>query len=628
MTGSASRWAHLVATSPLAMVVLDDQCRVVEANAAARRLLCQPVDGVSGERLPLEEARILERLCRGETIAGVEATIVHADGSRVPVALHAAPRDAEGDAAVGVVMVQLSGHRLQDRNREESWPRETLASFEAVLNSYPIALVLLDAEFRVRIWSPAAERLFGWTAAEVVGSTAPFVPLNRKQENAELRRRALERAEGVSDFETERLRKDGTAVAVATYSTPIRDEDGALAGVVLAYIDLTDRRRLEAELVAAQKMEAVARLAGGVAHDFNNLLTAIIGYADLAQSMAEEPDLHRVLATVEGAAERAAGLTRQLLAFSRQQMLRPQVIDAREVALAMEPILRRLLGDEIGLDIAVSPNTRPILIDRTQLEQVILNLATNARDAMPNGGRLAIRAETTQIDSARPYGAIPAGDCTVISISDTGLGMDETTRAHVFEPFFTTKGPGKGTGLGLSTTYGIVVQSGGQIDVTSELGNGTTFKLVFPVAATTGVELPPAQAVSDLRRARRILLAEDEPTVRDLAETVLVRAGFEVHAAPDAEAALAFVADGGDVDLLLTDVVMPGMTGIELARLLRERWRDLPVLLMSGYSVDVTRDAGIVPRRLLAKPFTPTELRRAVDEALNEAPRASQTAEG
>jgi two-component system, cell cycle sensor histidine kinase and response regulator CckA len=633
--------ADLATTSPLPMIVLDRRGAVIEANHAARRLLGVPSgDSLRSDRPFVDDERTVDCLRRGKVIAGVEVTIIRADGSAVTMALYGAPIGDRADGAFGVTLVEPAGRGHPVPDPAPQWHGETLASFEAVLTSNPIALVLLDADFRVRVWNPAAQRLFGWTAEEVIGSQTPFVPPDLKPENAELRRKARERAEGVSDFETKRLRKDGSVIPVATYSTPILDGNGAMAGVVLGYIDLRERKRLEAELLEAQKMETVARLAGGVAHDFNNILTAVIGFSDIAQSMAEEADLVQVLATVKAGAERAAGLTRQLLAFSRQQVLHPQVIDPGEAVLAMEPILGRVLGDGIGLEIAISPEARPILVDRTQLGQVLLNLATNARDAMPSGGRLVIRVESAlesagALERARPRtarpkpvsreparqsGEVPRGACTVISVADSGIGIDEVTRAHIFEPFFTTKGPGGGAGLGLSTTYGIITQSGGHVDVVSEPGKGTIFRLTFPVAIETSVELPPPQPVTDTPRVVRVLLVEDEPTVRDLAETILRRAGFQVHAAPDPAAALAFIAAGGAMDLLVTDVVMPGMTGTELARLLREQRRDLPVLFMSGYSEEASRDPGRTAHPLLAKPFTPAELRRAVDAAIEASP--------
>ncbi len=501
-----------------------------------------------------------------------------------------------------------------ERHRLERQLHRTSDLLSTILDSSPVAIWAVDEELKVNYWNRATERLYGWTAAEMLGQTPPFATSDDPDavETAFAQVREGRTVEG----EVRRMTKSGVPIDVRILDAPIYDEAGQLRGVLGIHEDIADRKRLEAELIQAQKMEVVGRLAGGVAHDFNNILTAIIGYSDIAHSMTGEPEMKRVLDTVKAAAQRAAGLTQQLLAFSRRQMLQPKVIDTNDVILEMEPILQRLIGEDIDLLASVTPAVGSVLVDRSQLEQVILNLAVNARDAMPTGGRLVLRTEAAHFDSDHAHLEMAPGDYVVISVSDTGVGMDEETKSHIFEPFFTTKEVGKGTGLGLATTYGIVRQSGGYIWVYSEPGRGTTFRIYFPRIGQLHTVAAPAPSDPELRRAGKLLLVEDEPTLRDLALAVLSRRGFDVISARDPAAALELAADAGHLDLLVTDVVMPGTTGIELARRLREVRPELPVLFMSGYSEDVTDVAGSMTRRFLAKPFTPDALLRAVDDAI------------
>ncbi len=501
-----------------------------------------------------------------------------------------------------------------ERHRLETELHRTSELLATMLDSSPVAIWAVDEDLRVTYWNPAAERLYGWPASEVLGERPPFALADDTlsfEDSVEQVRQGR-----TVEAEARRITRSGEAIDVRLLNAPLHDEAGRFRGVLGVHEDITERKRLEAELIQAQKMEVVGRLAGGVAHDFNNILTAIIGYSDIAQSMTADPETKRVLDTVKAAAQRAAGLTQQLLAFSRRQMLQPRLVDANDVVLEMEPILQRLIGEDIDLVASVTPAVGSVLVDRTQLEQVILNLAVNARDAMPDGGRLVLRTEAVNFAADHPHLEMAPGDYVVMSVTDTGVGMDEETKSHIFEPFFTTKEVGKGTGLGLATTYGIIRQSGGYVWVYSEEGRGTTFKLYFPRAG--GEELPaiPSLPASSPRRGGRVLLVEDEPTLRELGLAVLSRSGFDVIAARDPAAALRLADGAGHLDLLVTDVVMPGSTGIELARRLRETRPELPVLFMSGYAEDVAGVAGATSRRFLAKPFTPEALLRAVDEAM------------
>jgi CheY-like chemotaxis protein len=370
-------------------------------------------------------------------------------------------------------------------------------------------------------------------------------------------------------------------------------------------------------------MEAVGRLAGGVAHDFNNLLTVIESYADLAaEGMADDDPLAGDLQEIRRAAERAAMLTRQLLAFSRKSILRLEVLAVSEVILGVEKMLRRLIGEDVEL-VVVAGETAAVKADRGQLEQILMNLAVNARDAMPDGGRLEITASDVRVSDASALELLDVtpGHCVRITVADTGCGMDEATLSRIFEPFFTTKGPGKGTGLGLATVYGIVKQSGGAIRVRSEVGRGTTFEIDLPRAEQVAVSESPLRAASPRAVGHEtILVVEDEQDVRVLVKRLLESSGFSVlvAASPD-EAEAIFASRGPSIDLLLTDVVMPGMNGRALADRFRAARPALRVLFMSGYNESVLGPHGVVDDgiQLLLKPFAAHQLASAVRGALD-----------
>ena len=386
----------------------------------------------------------------------------------------------------------------------------------------------------------------------------------------------------------------------------------------------------EEELRHAQKMEAVGRLAGGIAHDFNNLLTAIIGYAELlTRRMHSDPSGRAHAEMILKAGQQAAGVTRQLLAFSRKQLLQPKVIDLNDVVAGIEKLLRRVIGEHIALETRPDARHGRVKADPTQLEQVILNLGVNARDAMPRGGRLTIATSNSRLadEDTRPEATIelPSGDYVVLIVADTGSGMDRATLTHIFEPFFTTKGPGHGTGLGLSTVYGIVTQSGGAVAVDSSPGRGSTFRIYLP--AIHAPLDPPSSVPSMPPRAHKdeiVLVVEDEEIVRDLVCSVLEEQGYNVHCARHGAAALELAiaarARSEEIDLLISDVVMPEMSGPELVKQLADVQPNTRVLYVSGYSENDISDQGILAAdiRFLEKPFTPQALARKVREVLDE----------
>ena len=391
-------------------------------------------------------------------------------------------------------------------------------------------------------------------------------------------------------------------------------------------LDITDRKQLEEQLRQAQKMEAVGRLAGGIAHDFNNLLMVIQGYADLlTERLADGDPLRRNAEQIQTASQRATSLTRQLLAFSRKQMLAPKVLNVQSVVAEMEKILRRLIGEDIQLETSSAPDLGLIKADRSQIEQVILNLAVNARDAMPEGGRLTIETANVELDkaSSHPPAVLSPGKYVMLAVTDNGCGMDADTQAHIFEPFFTTKEKGKGTGLGLATVYGIVKQSGGYVWVYSEPGRGTSFKVYLPRIEdeqTVRGRDRQADARALPRGSETVLLVEDEKGVRELAREYLELTGYTVIEAEDGHTALELAAmHVGTIHLLMTDVVMPGISGRELAGRVKSLRPDMKVLFMSGYADQAVVHHGILDTdaALLQKPFTMAALAAKLREILS-----------
>jgi two-component system, cell cycle sensor histidine kinase and response regulator CckA len=398
------------------------------------------------------------------------------------------------------------------------------------------------------------------------------------------------------------------------YTAPVRAAGRGFYGRVWFFRDVTGRKRLESQLRQGQKMEAIGRLAGGVAHDFNNLLTAILGYSDvLAVKLAGNEGLLADLAEIKQSGERAASLTSQLLAFSRQQTVQPKVLDLNRVVGKIEKMLRRMIGEDVDLRTNLAPSLGSVRADAVQLDQVLMNLAVNARDAMPRGGRLTIETGDVVLDDAfvREHPGSAKGPHAHLRVTDTGAGMPKEVLAHCFEPFFTTKELGKGTGLGLATVYGIVKQNGGYVGVRSEPGQGTSFDIYLPRVDEAPVRSGETVMLPCILGTERILLVEDEAVVRKLVRTTLKASGYAVSEAASGEEALRIVKDqSAPFDLLITDMVMPGMGGRDLARKIREQWPDVPVLYMSGYTEDAAfRQGGLESGAvLLRKPFSPNDI--------------------
>jgi len=552
-----------------------------------------------------------------------------------------------GDRAIGALVAQTytPGVRYGEREKEilqfvstqvamaiershaEADLRASEARLKAIIDAALDAVITMDGDGVVLSWSPQAERVFGWPASEAVGgklSTTIIPPRFR-----EAHERGLAHFLGTGEgpvlnqrIEITGLRRDGREIPVELTITPVRLGGAWLFSAFLR--DISERKLLEAQLRQAQKMEAVGRLAGGIAHDFNNLLTAIIGYTDLALADLREGDpMRQDMEEILRAAHRAAGLTRQLLAFSRQQVLAPRVLDLNEVVQTVDKMLGRLVGEDIELQSVLAPGLGHIKADPGQLEQVIVNLAVNARDAMPTGGKRTI--ETADVEMAETRGrdltTVPAGRYVMLAITDSGTGMDEDTKARIFEPFFTTKEQGKGTGLGLATVYGIVKQSGGFIWVYSEPGHGTTFKIYLPrVEGAADALAPPVGTAAVPRGTETVLIVEDEEAVRALAKTALARKGYRVlEAANGGEALLLCESERAPIHLLVTDVVMPGLGGADLAQRLAPLRSEMKVLFISGYTDRAAARHGTMQpgAAYLEKPFSLDALARKVREVLD-----------
>ena len=532
--------------------------------------------------------------------------------------IHWAPIRAENGIPAGTIAVAVD---VSERTRDERAREEAETLYRSLVEQ--LAAVTYIAELGVEgEWlfvSPQIESLLGYSAREWRANATNWIE-NVHPEDRHIVLDAEAVAEGGNPFRAEyrMFRRDGQLIWINDSGSLVPGPDGRslLHGVLL---DVTEQKQLQAHLSHSQRMEAVGQLASGVAHDFNNLLTIIKGYSSLLMDRSLADDDAHAAREIQQAAERAAALTHQLLAFSRKQTLQPRVLDLNRIVHGLEMMLRRVLTENVELCIQTAPDLGAVKADPVQVEQVLINLVVNARDAMPKGGKLTIATAPREVLSDRGEGEslMRAGTYATLSVSDTGVGMDSETRARIFEPFFTTKDVGKGTGLGLATVYGIIKQSNGQIEVESEPGKGASFRVSLPRVEQEPVA--PRKATMTERHKHgtgTILLAEDEPLLRELGETILKQAGYKIQTAPNAEELKKFVAEhDGKIDLLLTDVVMPGMSGPELVRLVRARWPDVRVLYMSGYAddeiEDLDRDAGF-----LQKPFTPMELTAKIAEML------------
>jgi PAS domain S-box-containing protein len=519
---------------------------------------------------------------------------------------------------------------ITDRKRAEA-EQERLAT---LVEKSPDLVAIFGASGHLLYMNAAGRRLLGLGDIEDVQARSGLdflAPEGRALIESTVVPAIQERGSWDGQF-TLRRAGTGEGIVVAGRCFAIHGmADGERMRVAVVARDVTEEKRAEAalresedQLRQAQRMEAVGRLAGGIAHDFNNLLTIILGQCEmLTVASAEDEAGRRNLDVIRDAADRAAGLTRQLLAFSRKQIMQPAVLDLNDVVRGVGSLLRRVIGEDIELSTVLGTSPGRVRADRSQLEQVIMNLAVNARDAMPHGGRLTIETLAERVDHPREPG-LPPGEYAVLRLADEGTGISADVRRHIFEPFFTTKGPGKGTGLGLATAYGIVQQHGGHIAVDSAVGRGTTFRVYLPVV-TESVDVAAAQGLSAPSGDETVLLVEDEADVRAVIRRLLTTLGYAVIEARGADEAVAQIEARGGVDLVLTDVVMPRRSGRALAEELWARWPGLPVIFMSGYTDEAVGHHGLVDAGALViqKPFTRGDLGRAVRAALDQARRGA-----
>ena len=524
-------------------------------------------------------------------------------------------------------------HALNEKSMREERRRAEgeLRKFARVVEQTPVSVVITALDGSIEYVNPKFTDVTGYTIEEVLGKNPRILKSGEApaEEYQRLWDTITQGREWRGEFHNRR--KDGGLFWERATISPLRDGSGAITHYLAVKEDVTAQKSLEQQFLQAQKLESVGRLAGGVAHDFNNLLTVINGYSEvLLKELQTQDAMYEPVAEIRAAGARAASLTQQLLTFSRRQVLQLENVDLNGIIKDLHRMLGRLIGEDIELLTRFAPSVPRIRVDKNQMHQVIMNLLVNARDAMPNGGRIIIETSTADFDSVIAESAPEeqAGSYVILSVSDNGSGMDDGTKGRIFEPFFTTKEAGAGTGLGLSTVYGIVAQSGGKIWVDSEVGRGTTMKLYFPVAVVSEVleevkSEPEATAHGD----ETILLVEDQPEVRKLAQTSLEEFGYRVLAAGSGDEALRLSErHDGPIQLLATDVILPGLNGRELADLLLYHRPEMKVLYLSGYTDTVLEPRGVRldDRAFLAKPFTPQSLATKVRSVLNtsQGPRA------
>jgi two-component system, cell cycle sensor histidine kinase and response regulator CckA len=631
MRRSEEHFRALIETNLDGILLLDAGGRIRYESPSARPVLGYAPDEKLGRSFldyvhPDDRARtaaLFADLLAGEDLEPLELRAQRADGSWCVV--EARGRNLLSLPAVNGVVVNVRD--MTERKAAEAAAHESEASFSALFESISEAVSIHDSNGQILSVNRAVEQMYGLSREALIGLSPELLCDGDRVEPAEL----LDRMGRALEGEPQRLEwwgRRGNGNGFPVELTITRGRHSGRDAVIVVARDLTERRQLEEQLRQSQKMEAIGRLAGGVAHDFNNLLTAIKGNAEMLLLDEVDAEVESGLDEIVRAADRAGTLTKQLLTFSRKQVIQPRELSLNTTVEGVTPMLRRLIGANIHLRSQLSPGIDAVRADPGQIEQVIVNLVVNARDAMPDGGKLTIETTSVALDDsyARTHVDVAPGRYVMLAVSDTGHGMDASILSQIFEPFFTTKPPGKGTGLGLSTVYGIVKQSGGHIWVYSEMGQGTTFKIYLPCAgrAACGVEVGSC-AESPVTGHETVLVVEDEPAVREFIQRALERSGFRVLIAASGEDAMQWIDElPQPPDLLITDLVMPGMGGVRLATLLRERYTDLQVLYTSGYADEAVVHNGVLSAgaEFLQKPFRPDALARRVRELLDQ-PRAA-----
>ncbi|MEI6349684.1 MAG: PAS domain S-box protein [Verrucomicrobiota bacterium] len=613
------------------IITFDNEGKVIEWNPTAERtfgyraqdvlgrslvelIIPEPLRGEPGGGLPLYTAAGMSLRRRSEI------TVMRSNGQEFPAEAAIAKVQLQNRPLFTAYLRDITEVKRAERSQSEL-AAVVAASEDAIVSTTPDGIIVS--------WNPGAERIYGYTAQEIINRPAStLVPADGLEEFAK-GLASVRQGRSIQNLEVVRLRKDGARICVSLTEAPIRNERGMITGVASTARDVTENKRIESRLLQSQKMEAVGRLAGGVAHDFNNIITAILGYTDLMLNQVEPKSLlYRQLSEIQKAGQFATSLTHQLLAFSRGQALAVKVLDMNAVIASIQPILRRLIGEHIQIVTVPSNGASRVRGDSGQLEQVLLNLALNARDAMPSGGVLTIQTSNVEITPGGPnqHEVVPPGEWVQLIVRDTGSGMNEQVKEHVFEPFFSTKEHGVGTGLGLATCQGIVKSSGGYILCESTPGLGTSFQIFLPQVESPLVDTAPAE--SELEGldlpggTETILLVEDEASVRRLTASVLQMLGYQVLEAGGCEEAQSIVKKNPErrIDLLLSDVVLPSSGGKELADWVSENSPGTRVLFTSGYVEEVVfNNYGVNPEMpFLQKPFSPAALAIKVREVIGQ----------
>jgi two-component system, cell cycle sensor histidine kinase and response regulator CckA len=624
---------RLILENTLDLIALIDQTgRYVYASPSHLDVLgYQPAELIGSPFFefvhPLDRAALMEQWppVAGKAISQTMLRVYHAEGAWRSFETSSRIVMRQGEPHVvwlarDITAQQQSGRALIRLHRHH----------ELILTSAGEGIFGLDRNGHTTFANPAAARLLGWESVDLLGQPMHALIHHTKPDGTTYPEADCPIFATLTEGRVYHLtddvfwRKDGTSFPIEYTSTPIY-EGRMITGAVVVFRNIRARKDLEARLLHTQKMDSIGRLAGGVAHDFNNLLTVIIGNADLAKLALPADALGRgELGEIKRAALRATNLTGQLLAFARKQVIKPRIVNLNDLLLDMDKLLRRLIDEDIELITLPSVDLGLIKADPSQLEQVIVNLAVNARDAMPEGGKLTLATANVIIDQASvpELTASPTGAYVLLTISDTGMGMSEDVKARAFEPFFTTKAPGRGTGLGLATCYGIITQQGGHIQIDSQVGQGTTMSIYLPLVEATADELSQQQDEATLPLGQEtLLLVEDEPSVRALARRVLREQGYSVLEAANGDEALQLARQqvGLVIDLVVTDVVMPQMSGIALANQLKDIYPTIKILFTSGYTDDaIMRHAQLQAGAVfLPKPFSPATLACTVREVLD-----------
>ncbi len=631
---------------PDAIVAVDDKGTIVQVNSQTEKIFGYRRDELIGQKIEILVPRRYHKqhhehrddFARAPKIrrmgVGLDLHGRRHDGSEFAVEISLSPVPTEGGTLVLSAIRDISDRkRIEEelRRANEELDRKSAqqigeyrSRLASIIDSSADAIIGKDIDGTVTSWNRGAEHMYGYTAEEMMGKNISLLTSKDRPDEIPQIMARIARGERIDHYESVRVTKDGRYLNVSISISPIRDPGGRIVGASAIARDITAQRRTEEHLRQAQKMEAVGRLAGGVAHDFNNILGIITACSELLRDRIDpDSDPSQYIVNIRKAVERGTSLTRQLLAFTRKSAVQPQLIDVNTRLKDVVKLIRPLMGDDVEIIVAPRCKSAIIEIDPGQLDQIVLNLAVNSRDAMPNGGRFILETASVALDEAftSQHRPMRPGRYVVLAVSDTGIGMDQATVARIFEPFFTTKEVGKGTGLGLATVYGIVQQSGGHIWVYSEPGNGSTFKVYLPNAEDrlTDQAQPEVEQTVRRREGTTILLVEDDEIMLGLTRKLLEQHGYRVLDAKDGKAALEVVqSHKGSIDLLLTDVVMRGMSGPELVSRIASSHPTIRTIFMSGYTGELIAQHEQMNRGIpvLEKPFTRAALLKALDTAL------------